>query len=115
MKVPKNLTEDLKRCTLRVYSWNPRNLELCIALEDFEHMHVGVLCLDEVSHFCLPSGLEVESMEISSASELSDEFWCSVSVRKQDFPENSSFYVFDGKDGGRFFVAATKMVYKREE
>ena len=114
MNLPAELTEDLRDASLRVYSWNPRRLELCIAVEDTEHMHRGMICMDEVAHFCLPSDLKVDQMTVNLAGDLPEEFWCSVSIRKQNFAKDKSFFVFDSRDGGRYFVAAKGMKYNRE-
>ncbi len=115
MNITPELTHDLKTCSLRVYSWNPKDLSLSIAFEDQTFMHIGTLALDEVSHFCMPSELRVDHMEISPVTDLPDDFWCSVSIRKQDFAKNQSFVVFHGTEGERFFVAAKEMQYSRED
>ncbi len=115
MDITQELIQDLKKSSLRVYSWNPKDLTLCIALEDQEFMHIGVLCLDDVSHFCMPSELKVEQLEISPVLDLPEDFWCSVSIRKQDFAKDQSFVIFRGTEGERFFVAAKDMKYSRED
>jgi hypothetical protein len=51
-------------------------------------------------------------MSAKTAKQLSDDFWCSVSIRKQDFDPGVIFFVFEGRDGGRYFVAARGMEYR---
>ena len=112
MAVPSNLVEDVQDATLRVYSWNPKDLELSVEVLDTSHNHRGTVVFEDVRHFCLPSSLEVDAVEGIAGRDLPNDFWDNTALEKDRFEPAQMFFVFSSGAGARYFIVAKSIAYE---
>ena len=113
MKLPEELQEDARGATARVYSWNPKNLQLSVELSAGAAGNRGVVVFDDVHHFCLPTAVQVEGVAATRCAELPDSFWQHGALDRGDFSDDEVFFVMSSPRGGRYFVVARDLDYDR--
>jgi hypothetical protein len=113
MKLPEQLRQDADGATARVYSWNPRNLQLSVELAAGNGGHRGVVTFDDVHHFCLPTAVHLRGVEATRCANLPERFWGHGGLARRDFDDEEVFFLLDSPAGGRYFVVARSMDYER--